>query len=273
MDFVEYTHRRYNKPGSRAGGSYIKGIEIIDRLFEVQDIFGLNGISLTEITDPAFAARIAKFIKDEEEKYRHGQASIFDYGQPNQTSYPAKRFCSAAIAHWERYVNWLQGNSEARGIVDSLDDGKEISKRLIELYQIPREGRDATAMTKVRRGQEFFREMILDIYERKCCLSGLELTPTLEASHIRGWQEDVENRMNPENGICLSSTYHKAFDAHLISFDEDYRLILSPTIKDRYTSEGYKKFFQSMEGKHILVPSLFPPSQSFLQSHRESLAV
>lgn len=274
MDFEEYTRRRYNKPGSGAGQSYINGIEIIDHLFKQQDVFGLHGTSLTEISDPVLAAKIVTFIKDEEAKYRQGQPSIFHLGRSNQTSYPLRRFCSAAIAHWERYVLWQQQeHAEASAIVDSLDNGKEISKRLIKLYQIPREGRDISAMTKARVGQTFFRQMILNIYEGKCCITGLELAPTLEASHIRGWKEDYDNRLNPENGICFSSTYHKAFDAHLITLDEDYKLVLSPTISDRYTSAAFKAYFKSKEGKRISVPTLFPPSQTFLQSHRESLVV
>lgn len=274
MDFVEYTQRRYNKPGAGTCKSYITGISIIDRLFRDHDVFGLHGTSLTEITDPVLAARIVKFIKDEEEKFRKGEASIFDYGQPNQKSYPGKRFCSAAIAHWERYVLWRQQeHAEASAIVDSLDNGKEISEKLIELYQIPREGRDIVATTKARVGQTFFRQMILNIYGGKCCITGLDLVPTLEASHIKGRKEDYENRMNPENGICLSSTYHKAFDAHLITLDEEYKLVLSPTLRDRYTSDAFKTYFLKRKGKPISVPDLFPPSQAFLQAHRESLVV
>ena len=43
----------------------------------------------------------------------------------------------------------------------------------------------------------------------------------------RAWAEGEANRLDPENALCLSATYDAAFDRHLISFDEHYRLIVS----------------------------------------------
>jgi len=37
-----------------------------------------------------------------------------------------------------------------------------------------------------------------------------------------------EERLNVRNGICLSCLHDAAFDCHLISFDEELRLVLSP---------------------------------------------
>ena len=60
---------------------------------------------------------------------------------------------------------------------------------------------------------------------------GFSLADILRASHISPWAEDEKNRINPENGMCLSATYDAAFDRHLISFDEHYRLVVSKDIK------------------------------------------
>jgi len=68
--------------------------------------------------------------------------------------------------------------------------------------------------------------MIVSLYGGKCCITGLDVPKLLRASHIIRWADDKENRMNPENGLCLSGTYDLAFDQHLISFDEDYRMIV-----------------------------------------------
>ena len=38
----------------------------------------------------------------------------------------------------------------------------------------------------------------------------------LVASHIIPWSENKEERLNPTNGICLSSLYDKAFDLETI---------------------------------------------------------
>lgn len=71
----------------------------------------------------------------------------------------------------------------------------------------------------------------IDIYEYRCCLTGIEVPEVLRASHIIPWSGSKNTCLNPENGLCLSASYDAAFDKHLITFDEDYRLVLIPVIK------------------------------------------
>ena len=123
-------------------------------------------------------------------------------------------------------------------------------------------------MTRTRLGQSYFRRMVLANYGGKCCVTGLNVPQTLRASHIVAWAEDKKNRMNPENGLCLSATYDAAFDKHLISFDEDYRMIVSKDIKEYYTNEATKEYFNNFEGKQINLPLRFMPSKKLLEKHR-----
>lgn len=133
------------------------------------------------------------------------------------------------------------------------------------------EGRDRVASMKVRLGQAQFRKWILSIYGGKCCVSGLSVPDILRASHIVAWSNDKENRMNPSNGLCLSATYDAAFDRHLISFDEDFRMILSEALRDYCTNEVHKKYFLDFEGEPLQLPVRFLPSQELLSRHRERL--
>ena len=98
---------------------------------------------------------------------------------------------------------------------------------------------------------------------------GFSLVDVLRASHISPWAEDEKNRLNPENGLCLSATYDAAFDRHLISFDEHYRLVVSKAIKDYYTDAAAKSYFLDREGQKMSLPTKFLPSQSLLEKHRE----
>ena len=75
------------------------------------------------------------------------------------------------------------------------------------------------------------------------------------ASHISEWAEGEANRLNPENGLCLSATYDAAFDRHLISFDKRYRLIVSKTIKGHYTDTAAKSCFINLEGQKMPLPA------------------
>lgn len=93
----------------------------------------------------------------------------------------------------------------------------------------------------------------------------------LRASHIIRRADDKDNRMNPENGLCLNGTYDIVFNQHLISFDEDYRMIVGSEISEHFTNIIMRDYFKKFAGKRIAMPSKFLPSQVFLQTHRELL--
>ena len=116
-----------------------------------------------------------------------------------------------------------------------------------------------------------FRKMMLEKYQSQCCVCGLNVPEVLRASHIVGWADDSKNRLNPSNGLCLSATYDAAFDKHLISFDESYRMILSPALKEYYSNRAFQDYFQSLEGQKLVLPNRFEPDQALLEKHRLKL--
>ena len=268
--FEDYSFFAY---GSETGTakSYITAIRILDRLFTIKDVFSLQGKSLTEVDDENVLQRITDYVVLEEKKYKSGIDSIFKYGRDTQTSYPRGGFCSAAMKHLQRYQTFEPQEIEANTIVNSSNRGKDVSAELLDHFDITKEGRDQVSETKVRIGQTYYRKMIVSLYDGKCCVTGLDVPKLLRASHIIPWADDKENRMNPENGLCLSGTYDLAFDRHLISFDESYRMIVGKEIRDHFTNAVTRKYFENFVGKKITLPSKFLPSQEFLQIHRELL--
>lgn len=132
-------------------------------------------------------------------------------------------------------------------------------------------GRERVVQTKVRVTQSRFRKWILSIYGGKCCVTGLAVPQLLQASHISDWSADPANRMNPSNGLCLSATYHVAFDNHLIAFDESYKMVISKSIKDFCTNAIHKTYFEAYEGKPMCMPCKFPPDKNLLAEHLECL--
>lgn len=130
---------------------------------------------------------------------------------------------------------------------------------------------ETNAEVHQRIGQNVFRSVLLEIYRGQCCVCGLNIKEVLRASHIIPWVENEKNRLNPENGLCLSATYDAAFDKHLISFDEDYRMVVSPYIRDFYTNDAAKEYFERYEGKQIKLPYKFSPNKKFLSIHRDKL--
>lgn len=118
--------------------------------------------------------------------------------------------------------------------------------------------------TLQRRGQGFFREMILNSYRTRCALTGIDDPRLLTASHIVGWQENQKHRLDPENGICLNALHDRAFDRHLISFDENYLMIIADDLPPATMNA-----LQQGACDHLTLPERFLPGQAFLSHHRK----
>lgn len=248
--------------------SYITAIHIIDEMFLYDDVFDLQGESITCINDIELLKRIEVFVRAQQSLFKKGENSIFRNISSGQSSYPGKGFCSAALKQLLNYYYYDLKEKEASKILKERPNAKCISKDLITLFKIDKEGNEATVTARIRLGQNYFRKMVLHNYGGKCCVTGLNIPQTLRASHIVAWASDKTNRMNPENGLCLSATYDAAFDKHLISFDNDYRMIVSKEIKEYYTNEVAKTYFGNYEGKQLILPSLYLPSKKLLEKHR-----
>ena len=265
--FEDYLYAVYGQKNGTAK-SYITAIHIIDEMFEYDDVFALKGKSVTCIDNTELLTRIAEFVSDQQSLFKKGEYSIFRNVNARQNSYPGKGFCSAAIKQLLQYHKYDIEEKKAGEIVSSHEKGTAISNELISLFDVDKKGLDKEVSTKVRLGQSYFRKMVLANYANKCCVSGLNIPQLLRASHIVPWAENVKHRMNPENGLCLSATYDAAFDKHLISFDDDYRMIVSKEIKDYYTNEVANEYFGKYEGKSIILPERFMPNKKFLEKHR-----
>lgn len=132
-------------------------------------------------------------------------------------------------------------------------------------------GKDKKAFVKQRVNQDAFRSMILNLYEKRCAITGIDIPSLLVASHIIPWAENEKERLNPENGLCLSALYDKAFDKGFISFDNQYRVILAEKLKLYQIEPYYGKHFASIEGQPIALPEYHRPNKEFLEWHRDCI--
>jgi putative restriction endonuclease len=131
------------------------------------------------------------------------------------------------------------------------------------------------ATVRVRRGQQFFRQTILNTYGIRCCISGISIPDLLVASHIKPWSICTDKeRLDPQNGLCLSALHDAAFDGGLITLDERFRLVLSKHLKSYLPQPALKQNFVAYEGKAIRLPEkLAEPAQDLLEYHRTTLFV
>jgi hypothetical protein len=140
-------------------------------------------------------------------------------------------------------------------------------------FTIPSGPTEKKTIVRVRRGQQFFRQTILNTYGIRCCISGIAVPDLLVASHIKPWSKcSDKERLNPRNGLCLSSLHDAAFDIGLITLDEKFRVVLSKQLKSYLPQPALKRNFVTYEGKAIHLPEkLAEPAQEFLEYHRTEL--
>lgn len=126
--------------------------------------------------------------------------------------------------------------------------------------------------TKTRLVQNFFRRAVLTNYNHRCAISGLAIPELLVASHITPWASNEKLRANTTNGIALNALYDKAFGRHLISFDDEFRLVLSDRIKKQENNQMVQEYFFGFEGKVLEMPERFLPDREALKMHREAMS-
>lgn len=134
-------------------------------------------------------------------------------------------------------------------------------------YLKDKKGEDKVRLIKTRVNQHLFRQIVLGNYQNKCAISGIDLSELLVAGHIVPWSKNEKERLNPENGICLSNLYDRAFEEGYIGINLDYEIIISNELKKRIEKPYYIDFFGQFENKLISLPQKYFPNKDFLDFH------
>jgi len=124
---------------------------------------------------------------------------------------------------------------------------------------------ERTGLVTSRVGQGAYRKSILFRWEFKCAVTNYSKKEILIASHIVPWKGSTnEERLDVDNGILLSPTYDALFDQHLISFENNGKIILSENLlKTNYSSIG-------ITGKES-IRNLSSSNMPYLERHRQRL--
>lgn len=125
------------------------------------------------------------------------------------------------------------------------DESKELdflSRKAVRLI-VPIGPTESQATIKIRRGQQFFRQSILNAYNIRCCITGIAVPRLPVASHIKPWNQFPDHRLDPRNGLCLSTLHDAAFDSGLITLDNQYRVVLSQRLKSYFPQPALEQNF------------------------------
>lgn len=270
-----YELRAMNVGGSGKAASYVRALKLLEEMLNVvpagfedcRDIWSVNS-----------AERLIQLRLRVLEEQKLGTKSPWMLeGLP--VSYLRDGYCSAALT---RLIEFLVQRVFSEKVLRAVDahsgEESDLVKALNIAPSVPdgfvydaksQDGKERLQTIKTRIGQRTFRDVVLGVYQNRCCLTGIDLPEVNRASHIVGWAERVESRMDPRNGLCLSATYDAAFDRKLITFDDDYRLVLSKTISERVPTETLRKHFLSREGQRIEMPTRLWPLKEYLDHHRK----
>ncbi len=124
------------------------------------------------------------------------------------------------------------------------DIGRLSEERVRVIQEVNRYSRDST-----------FRKRVITAYERRCAVTRMQLQ-LIDAAHIL--PVGVEGSTDETaNGLCLSPTYHRAFDRALIFLDDDLRMRINPQKEAeliRANMHSGLDEFKSYLGKRIHLP-------------------
>lgn len=146
---------------------------------------------------------------------------------------------------------------------------EEVSE--IELFDLPKLGKEREAIVKIRVNQSFFRKSVLAAYNYQCCITGLEIPELLNAGHIIPWSKDKENQVNPRNGLCLNAIHDRAFDRGLMTITPEFTVKVSKLVKKGSASNAVQDFLLRFDGATINKPARFLPDQKFLKYHNKNV--
>jgi predicted restriction endonuclease len=181
-------------------------------------------------------------------------------------------------ALWKEFhTNVVSLGAESEQMLHDLftkDETKEVDFLARDKIRLvaPSGPTESLATVKVRRGQQFFRETVLTAYDVRCCISGINVPRLLVASHIKPWGKFPDERLNPRNGLCLSTLHDAAFDNGLITLDEKLSVVLSKRLKSFFPQTTLEQNFVPFENEPIRLPDkIAEPDPEFLRYHREKV--
>lgn len=123
------------------------------------------------------------------------------------------------------------------------------------------------AVILARLGQGIFRDELLAMWDGQCSVTGSKVKAALVASHIKPWRDSSnDERLNRFNGVLLTGTLDRLFDAGLITFEGDGYVRIS-----RHLPRSECEILHVSPSMRLRMVA--PQHAEFLAYHRENIFV
>ena len=167
-----------------------------------------------------------------------------------------KQMCSNALKQYRYFLNTTAEDSGDHAYMEEIENDGQIPET------------EKAAIIQSRIGQGVFRKSLIDKYNGRCIITGIDLPELLVASHIKPWAASSnKERLDVNNGLLLSATYDRLFDKGLITFNRNGEILLSPLIG----TENIKRLGLSQGMKYNL--QINKSMEEYLSYHRDMLFV
>lgn len=131
-------------------------------------------------------------------------------------------------------------------------------------YAVP----DQTVNAKSRgSAQRAFAEAVKGNYNWQCAITGISAREFLVASHIVPWSEAPEIRLDPSNGVCLSTFVDRAFDVGFLLIGPDY--VVRIDWMKVGSDAALKGTLAPFDGRRLMMPTRKPPQPDYLRRRLE----
>lgn len=129
-------------------------------------------------------------------------------------------------------------DKEFSSLISSFDEVDDKIKKLESRYG---DLGEAVALRKTRAAdiQQMYRNRLMATLGQKCLLCEITNKELLIASHIKAFKacENINEKIDNNNGFLLCAIHDKLFDRYLITFDSRTgRIKISPTLKEEEKS-------------------------------------
>lgn len=134
-------------------------------------------------------------------------------------------------------------------------------EELVEDTRTFREGR-----TVARKGQQRFRQDLIDAYNGSCALCGGASLPTLQGAHIIEYRGESSNCV--QNGLLLRADIHLLFDGLYLSIEPDtHEIVLANSL----AGTEYERLFEKDSPSRLRPPrdKALMPNDEYLNVHYE----
>lgn len=128
------------------------------------------------------------------------------------------------------------------------------------------EGSYREYVTKYRVNQDKLRSATLLYSNNACCVTGINDSSILIASHIKPWSVCTPAEMTDvHNALCLNIFHDKLFDKYRMTVNESLEIIYDPKLEDSIPDKLYRSMIE--EYTEVKVNDNNRPDPKYLEYH------